>query len=63
MDVPTITIGGQPLEDLSLVSVHFVRTPDGAYRAVLYRQGRRVIQPWTLSIDHAEPEDLYGSSG
>lgn len=48
--------------DLSRYSVRFVREGKDRFKPVLYLDGRRVTDPWTLRIAHHEERDENGRS-
>lgn len=65
---PEAMIDGCDTVDLCRCTVRFVQIPpeqagrEGAYRPVLYWDGKRVTEAWSLVINHSEPQDPYGRS-
>ena len=58
-----LTIDGEPTPISSAYTLRFIELPDGGAAPVLYHHGRRVIRPWSLRLEHEQPEDRLGISG
>lgn len=58
-----LTIDGVPTALSAAYTLRFVELPEGGATPVLYHHGRRVIRPWTLRLEHEQPQDHCGISG
>jgi hypothetical protein len=59
-----LEVAGQPVADLHNYQLLWTVTPEGpsAHVAVLYYQGRRVVEAWRLVLAADQDKDPWGSS-
>jgi hypothetical protein len=44
------------------ICIRWVENIDGSAYPVLYKNGKRVVEEWSIILEHQEPADPYGGN-
>jgi hypothetical protein len=58
----TLMIDGMVVKFDATYSIRWVERIDGSSYPVLYKNGKRVVKSWKITLEHDEPEDPFGGN-